>query len=178
MSRIGKKPIELTDGAQACVADATVTIKGPKGERAHVLPKGISAEVDAGKLIVKRSKETAQQKALHGLSRSLLQGIVTGLTKGFRKELQILGIGYRGQCRGQRVILNLGYSHSVEFSAPEGISISMPEPTKIIIEGTDKQLVGQIAANIRSFRAPDVYKGKGIRYVGEQITLKEGKTVA
>ena len=133
---------------------------------------------EAQRLTVISNGVSRQAKADHGLCRSLLQGMVTGVSAGFRRELEFQGVGYRGQCKGKHLTLNLGFSHPVEFDVPEGVEVSMPSPTQIVLESIDKQLVGQTAANIRRFRPPDAYKGKGIRYAGEQVSLKEGKTVA
>ena len=177
MSRIGKKPIKLESGAKLAVSGRHVTCTGPKGELSWELPQGISVKVEGETVYVERQDPSRQGAANHGLARSLLQGMIQGVTQGFRKELEIQGVGYRGQCSGRKITLNIGYSHPVEFEAPEGIAVSMPNPTRIVVEGIDKQKVGQTAAIIRGLRPPDAYKGKGIRYVGEQITLKEGKTV-
>jgi len=176
MSRIGKRPISL-DGATVEVQGRTVTVSGPKGKLSWTLPEGIGVRVEESRLIVERHDDSRQGAANHGLARSLLQGMVIGVTRGFRKELEIQGVGYRGQCSNNKLTLSLGFSHPVEYTAPEGVTLSMPNQNLIVVEGIDKQKVGQVAATIRSFRPPDAYKGKGIRYVGEQVTLKEGKTV-
>jgi len=177
MSRIGKKPIKLEGGVKVVVAGKRVTCTGPKGELSWELPEGISARQEGDMLLVERGDPSPQGGANHGLARSLLQGMVIGVTQGFRKELEIQGVGYRGQCSGRKLTLSIGYSHQVEFEAPEDVSVSMPSQTRIVVEGIDKQKVGQAAAMIRGLRKPDAYKGKGIRYVGEEITLKEGKSV-
>lgn len=179
MSRIGKKPIAIGSKVKVELSGQAVTVSGPKGELSYVLPTGITLKLNEKLLTVECPgyEGNAEKKALFGLARSLLQNMVTGVSEGFKKELQIVGVGYRGQCQKNVLSLNLGFSHSVQFPAPDGVQLSMPENTRIIVEGIDKQIVGQTAAVIRSFRPPDAYKGKGIRYSDEQITLKEGKTV-
>ncbi|MDT8389303.1 MAG: 50S ribosomal protein L6 [Lentisphaeria bacterium] len=179
MSRIGKKPIAIDGGAKVELAGRTVKISGPKGELTYELPDCVALTQEDSQLVFTCDgfETDARKKALYGLARSLVQNMVIGVTVGFKKELQIVGVGYRGQCQQNMLNLNLGFSHAVQFPAPEGIALSMPENTRIIVEGIDKQLVGQTAAVIRGFRPPDAYKGKGIRYSDEQISLKEGKTV-
>lgn len=176
MSRIGKKAIPL-DGATVAVQDAHVTVAGPKGTLEWDLPEKVALDIGDAAVTVSTSDESRQAGATQGLVRSLLNGMVTGVTAGFKKELEIQGVGYRGQCNNNKLILSLGFSHPVEFQAPEGLVLSMPSPTSIVVEGIDKQKVGQAAATIRGFRPPDNYKGKGIRYVGERVVIKEGKTV-
>jgi len=177
MSRMGKTPVQLVDQAKVEFSGPEITVTGPKGVLSYTTPDCVSVREAGGQLVVECLEESRQAKALHGLCRSLLQGMVTGVTAGFRRDLEIQGVGYRGQCNGQHLTLSLGFSHPVEYDVPEGVSASMPSQTLIVLEGIDKQLVGQAAATIRGFRPPDAYKGKGIRYVGEQITLKEGKAV-
>ena len=177
MSRVGKQLIKFDDKVSITTSGREVTVKGPKGELSWALPEGIDLTVDDGQCAVERSDASRQGGANHGLARSLLQGFVIGVSAGFKKELEIQGIGYRGQCSGQKLTMNLGYSHPVEYVAPDGVQLSMPDNTHIVVEGIDKQKVGQTAATIRGFRPPDSYKGKGIRYVGEFVALKEGKTV-
>jgi large subunit ribosomal protein L6 len=177
MSRIGKKPITLTSGVTFEVSGLTATVKGPKGTLNCTLPESVTVNQEDLNLIVATTEETRESKAMHGLARSLIQGMVIGVSEGYRKELQIQGVGYRGQVAGQTLTMNLGYSHPVVFEVPQGITVAMPEPTRIVLEGCDKQVIGQTAATIRQFRTPDAYKGKGVRYMGEHITLKEGKTV-
>lgn len=177
MSRVGKKLIKVDDKVTITTSGREVTVKGPKGELCWALPDGIDVKVSGGECQVERSDLSPQGGANHGLARSLLQGFVTGVSEGFKKQLEIQGIGYRGQCSGQKVTLSLGYSHPVEYEAPEGVQLTMPDNTHIVVEGIDKQKVGQTAATIRGFRPPDSYKGKGIRYAGEYVALKEGKTV-
>jgi len=177
MSRIGKKPVKLEGGASATLQGRKVTIAGPKGQLGYELPEGITLAQDTGQLALSAADASRQGKMFLGLARSLLQGMVVGVTAGYKKELQIEGVGFRGSIAGQKLNLSLGYSHPVIFDIPAGIKITMPDQTKIIIEGIDKQLVGEVAASIRRTHKPDAYKGKGVRYAGEQITLKEGKTV-
>lgn len=176
MSRIGKKPIELDSSVAVTVADRQVTVKGPKGTLNFDLPPGITVEESERTLVVSAADEK-NDGAAQGMTRSILQGYVTGVVSGFRKDLEIQGIGYRGALKGQTLSLQLGFSHPIEFRAPEGVTLSMSDNTHVSVEGIDKQLVGQTAATIRGFRPPDSYKGKGVRYVGEQVSLKEGKTV-
>ena len=179
MSRIGKKPIAIDGSVKVELSGQALKISGPKGELSYNLPDCVALKQEDNRLVVEcvEYETDAGKKALFGLARSLVQNMVIGVTAGFKKELQIVGVGYRGQCQKNVLNLNLGFSHSVQFPAPEGIELSMPENTRIVIEGIDKQLVGQTAAVIRGFRPPDAYKGKGIRYSDEQISLKEGKTV-
>lgn len=177
MSRIGRKPVKLVDGTKFSLNGQRATVEGPKGTLDLTIPEKIAIRQEDGQLVVEAQEETAHLRACQGMTRSILHNMVTGVTTGFRRELEIQGVGYRGKCQGQKLVLNLGLSHPVEFEVPKPLQVSMPSATQIVIEGPDKQMVGQAAATIRSFRPPDSYKGKGIRYVGEQISLKEGKTV-
>jgi len=177
MSRIGKKPVKLESGVSATLNGRQVTVTGPKGKLNYALPEGIAIAQEAGQLTLTAGDDSRQGKMFLGLARSLLQGMVVGVTAGYKKELQIEGVGFRGNVAGQKLNLSLGYSHPVIFDIPAGIKITMPDQTKITIEGIDKQLVGEVAASIRRTHKPDAYKGKGVRYAGELITLKEGKTV-
>ena len=177
MSRMGKMPIQVSDKVKVDIAGAQVTVTGPKGALDFTVPQPISVALDKGVLTVSRDGESRDAKAKHGMVRSILQSHVTGVSDGFRRVLEIQGVGYRGQLKGNQLTLNLGYSNPVEYEVPEGVQVSMPDQTHIVLEGIDKQKVGQIAANIRGFRPPDAYKGKGVRYEGEQVSLKEGKTV-
>lgn len=177
MSRIGKKPVHLADGAKLEVKDRTVVVSGPKGTLDYTVPECLDLKLEDRLIRLERTDETANSSAMQGLARSLIQGMVTGVTVGFRKVLEIHGVGFRGKCQGRKLVLNLGFSHPIEFEVPETLNVSMPNPTQIVIEGPDKQLVGQAAATIRGFYPPDSYKGKGIRYDNERISLKEGKTV-
>lgn len=177
MSRIGKKPVKLEGGVSATLNGRKVTIAGPKGKLDYELPAGIALAQETGQVTLSAGDDSRQGKMFLGLARSLLQGMVVGVTAGYKKELQIEGVGFRGTVAGQKLNLSLGYSHPVIFDIPAGIKITMPDQTKITIEGIDKQLVGEVAASIRRTHKPDAYKGKGVRYAGELITLKEGKTV-
>jgi large subunit ribosomal protein L6 len=178
MSRIGRLPVPLSDGAKVELSGRTVTVKGPKGSLAQELPGGISAEIADGKLVVKRRDDSKPQRALHGLTRALLNNAVVGVTKGFSKDLEIQGVGYRAQLAGASVSFALGYTHPIEFPIPSGIQIAVDKQTKLTITGIDRQQVGQVAAKIRSLRPPDVYKGKGVRYANEVVRKKAGKTGA
>ncbi len=176
MSRIGKKPIAIPAGVKVTVADGTVTVEG-KGKLSLPLPPLVSVAVEGSEVIVSRQDEERASSAMQGLARSLINNMVIGVSAGFKKELQIVGVGYRAQMSGSKLVLNLGYSHPIEYVVPEGVKVTVADNVKITVEGADKQLVGQAAATIRRFRKPEPYKGKGIRYVDEQITLKEGKSV-
>jgi len=178
MSRIGRLPIPVPSAVTVTADAGSISVKGPKGSLSQSLPKGITAEVPAGTIVVKRRDDSKPQRALHGLARALLNNAVQGVTKGFTKELEIQGVGYRAQLAGSAVQFNLGYTHPVEFAIPEGIQITVERQTRVTISGIDRQRVGQVAAKIRALRPPDVYKGKGIRYVGEQVRKKAGKTGA
>jgi len=178
MSRIGKLPIPLVPGVKVTIGTDLVTVQGPKGALTQALPPGITAEAEGERLLVKRKDDTKRMKALHGLSRALLANAVNGVTKGFTRELEIQGVGYRAQVAGKAVNFSLGYTHPIAFPIPEGIQIVVDRQTKITVSGADRQMVGQVAAKIRALRPPDVYKGKGIRYVGEVVRKKAGKTGA
>ena len=176
MSRIGNTPITVPSGVEINISGSNVSVKGPKGSLDHVLPETISASMDDGTLTVERENDERQSKALHGLTRSLVANMVTGVSEGFRKDLEIIGVGYRANAKGPgKLELALGYSHPVFVEAPEGITFDVPEPTKIGVVGIDKQAVGQVAAEIRAHRKPEPYKGKGVRYVGERVVRKAGK---
>lgn len=177
MSRIGKLPVQIPAGVTITVDDANVvTVKGPKGTLTQALSPEMIIEQDAGVLTVKRPSDDKRHRALHGLTRTLINNMVVGTTTGFAKNLEIVGTGYRAQMEGKKLVLNLGYSHPVEFPETEGITYEVPAPTKIVVKGIDKQKVGQMAADIRATREPEPYKGKGIRYEGEFVRRKEGKT--
>jgi len=178
MSRIGRLPVPLVAGVMVNVAGRTVTVKGPKGSLAQDLPGGIDAEIADGKILVKRRDDSKPQRALHGLTRALLNNAVVGVTKGFSKDLEIQGVGYRAQIAGTSVNFTLGYTHPIEFPIPDGIQIAVEKQTKLTVTGINRQQVGQVAAEIRSLRPPDVYKGKGVRYANEQVRKKAGKTGA
>ena len=177
MSRIGKTPIEITSGVEVVVNANSVEIKGPKGTLAQNIPEGIEVQKEEETIIVKRDNDLRETKALHGLVRSLLNNMVHGVTEGYQKQLELVGVGYRAQSKGNNALeLQLGFSHPVKYSAPEGITLEVPSQTEINISGIDKQVVGQVAADIRALKKPEPYKGKGIRYVGEHIIRKAGKT--
>lgn len=177
MSRIGKTPIEIKSGVEVVVNADSVEIKGPKGTLAQSIPEGIEVQKEEETIIVKRDNDLRETKALHGLVRSLLNNMVQGVTEGYQKQLELVGVGYRAQSKGNNALeLQLGFSHPVKYSAPEGITLEVPSQTEINISGIDKQVVGQVAADIRALKKPEPYKGKGIRYVGEHIIRKAGKT--
>ncbi len=176
MSRIGKKPVAIPSGVKVSVADGTVTVEG-KVKLTMPVPPYVSVAVEGAEVLVSRNDEERASSAMQGLARSLINNMVIGVSQGFKKELAIVGVGYKAQLTGSKLVLNLGYSHPIEFTVPEGIKLTVTDGTKISIEGADKQLVGETAATIRRYRKPEPYKGKGIRYADEQITLKEGKSV-
>ena len=178
MSRIGRKIISIPQGIQLSIADDQVRVQGPKGQTTSVVPEGIRFERTEKGVVATRSSDSKKQKALHGLARSLLANAVTGVSQGFKKELDIVGIGYRAELKGKSVIFSLGFSHPVDFPVPDGISVAVERQTHLIVSGVDKQKVGQAAADIRSLRKPDPYKNKGIRYTGEKLKKKVGKTGA
>jgi large subunit ribosomal protein L6 len=176
MSRIGRSPIQVPQGVTVALEDGAVTVTGPQGKLARRLPQGITVTRDGDVLSVARSDDEREQRALHGLTRSLVANMVTGVTQGFSKELEIVGVGYRANARSPQAIeLALGFSHPVVVDAPDGISFEVPAPTRIIVRGIDKELVGQVAADIRKIRKPEPYKGKGVRYAGERVLRKAGK---
>jgi large subunit ribosomal protein L6 len=175
MSRIGRKPITVPDAVSVEVAPGRVAVKGPKGELAQTLSVDMTVEQADGVLTVARPTDRGEHRALHGLTRSLIANMVEGVTEGFEKRLEIQGVGYRAQLKGKNLELALGYSHPVSIEAPEGIEFEVPQPTEIVVRGIDKQLVGQVAADIRKRRPPEPYKGKGIRYSGEHVARKVGK---
>lgn len=175
MSRIGKKAVAVPSGVTANVEGQTVKIKGPKGALQVVLPDDVVVKLDAGAVKVDPRSETKRARSMWGTSRTLVANLVTGVTKGFEQKLEITGVGYRASVQGKNLQIALGYSHDVVFPIPEGIAITTPKPTEIMIVGIDKQKVGQVAAVIRGFRKPEPYKGKGVRYAGEYIFRKEGK---
>ncbi|HEX6536684.1 MAG TPA: 50S ribosomal protein L6 [Gemmatimonadaceae bacterium] len=175
MSRIGKKPVPLPKNVTATVDGQRITVKGPKGELQRTLHKAMRVAVQDGAVVVERPSDENEHKALHGLTRTLVANMVQGVTAGFQKQLDIVGVGYRAEARPYGLHLALGYSHPVEYRAPKGIKLTAPQPTTIIVEGSDKEVVGQVAAELRSLRPPEPYKGKGIKYAGEQIRRKAGK---
>ena len=176
MSRIGKAPIAVPSGVEVKVAGNSITVKGPKGSLTRDLVGGISVRQEENQLLVERPNDERQSRSLHGLSRALVSNMVVGVTQGFAKELEIVGVGYRAEAQGQNLRLALGFSHPVIVEAPAGISFEIPAQTRVIVKGIDKELVGQVAANIRSIRKPEPYKGKGVRYADERVLRKAGKT--
>ncbi len=178
MSRIGKKVIELPEKVKFSVTgEGAVNVEGPKGKLSWTLPKNITAKLEGQHIAFERSTEDRKVRALHGLSRALVNNMITGVNTGFVKDLEIQGVGFKAAVQGKMLKLNLGFSHDINFPIPEGIKVTVAENTKIKIEGIDKKVVGQVAADIRSYYPPEPYKGKGVRYAGEKIQRKEGKTV-
>jgi large subunit ribosomal protein L6 len=175
MSRIGRKPIAIPDGVTVEVRPGHVSVKGPKGELGQNVSAEMKIEQENASVIVGRPTDRGEHRALHGLTRSLIANMVEGVTEGFEKRLEIQGVGYRAQLKGKALELALGFSHPISVPAPEGIEFEVPQPTEVIVRGIDKQLVGQVAADIRKRRPPEPYKGKGIRYAGEHVTRKVGK---
>ena len=175
MSRIGKQPIPVPSGVTVAIEPERVRVNGPKGELAERIPRDIEVKQDGDTLLVTRPTDRGEHRALHGLTRSLVANMVQGVTEGYEKVLEIQGVGYRAQLRGKALELALGYSHPVPVTAPDGIEFEVPSPTRIVVRGISKQLVGEVAANIRKQRPPEPYKGKGIRYEGEYVARKVGK---
>jgi large subunit ribosomal protein L6 len=176
MSRIGRSPITVPSGVDVNVADRLVTVKGPKGTLSRELPGAITVRQDGAALLVERPDDERQSRSLHGLTRTLVDNMVQGVTNGFQKELEIVGVGYRAEAQGPGSIkLALGFSHPVVYQAPDGITFEVPQPTRVVVRGIDKEIVGQVAANIRAIRKPEPYKGKGVKYAGEKILRKAGK---
>jgi len=178
MSRIGKMPIPVESGVKVSIDRETVSVEGPKGGLRQALPEGIGVQLEDGVLQLSRRDDSKKQKALHGLSRALLANAVHGVSKGFTRELEIHGVGYRAEVAGKAVKFSLGYTHPIEFPIPDGIQIAVERNTKVSVTGADKQMVGQVAADIRALRPPDVYKLKGVRYANERLRKKAGKTGA
>ena len=178
MSRIGKKPIPVPKGVTVNVGQGTVEVKGPKGTLKQLVPPGITFELKGAELVAQPSSDDQALGKYHGLARSLMANAVTGVTEGFKRELDIVGVGYRAELKGQQVIFALGYSHPVVFDIPKGIDVAVDKQTHITVTGVDRQLVGQVAANLRRLRKPDPYKQKGVRYTGEVLKKKAGKTGA
>jgi large subunit ribosomal protein L6 len=176
MSRIGNAPVPVPSGVEVKLSGSSITVKGPKGELSQSIPGSITISQEDGQILVRRPDDERENRALHGLTRSLVNNMVVGVTEGFRKELDIVGVGYRAAAQGKdKLDLSLGFSHPVVVEAPAGIEFVVPQPTRIEVHGIDKQLVGQVAANIRSLRKPEPYKGKGVRYVDERVRRKAGK---
>jgi large subunit ribosomal protein L6 len=177
MSRIGKLPVAIPSGVTVTVTpDNVVTVKGPKGQLVKAMSKDVNINVEDNSIIVTRDSEQKQVRALHGLTRALINNMVIGVAEGYAKTLELVGVGYRAQLQGKKLVMNLGYSHPVEIEAVEGITFEIPAATKIIVRGINKELVGAVAADIRTWRKPEPYKGKGIKYDNEVIRRKEGKT--
>lgn len=175
MSRIGKMPVEIPDGVEVTIEDHTIKVKGPKGELTRKIHEAIEVKVEDGQIVVTRPSDEKFHKSLHGLTRTLIANMVEGVTKGYERTLEIRGVGYRASKQGNKLVLNVGYSHPVEVEAPAGIEFEVPQPTQIIVRGIDKELVGEVAANVRAVRKPEPYLGKGIMYAGERIIRKAGK---
>lgn len=178
MSRIGTKPVKIPEGVTIKVEKGAVTVTGPKGTLSQTFRPEVAVKVEGGSILVERVAETPKAKSLHGLSRTLLENMVLGATSGWNKGLELVGVGYRAELSGPDLVLNIGFSHPVKFPAPAGITFAVADNTKINVSGTDKQLVGETAAQIRRTRPPEPYKGKGIRYIGEYIRRKAGKAAA
>ena len=176
MSRVGRAPIEIPAGVEVSVSGRRVSVRGPQGTLERELPDPITVRQEDGSLLVERSDDQRRTRALHGLARALVNNMVVGVTSGFTRELEIVGVGYRATAQGpDRIDLALGFSHSIPVQAPAGITFEVPAPTRVTVKGIDKELVGQVAANIRQLRKPEPYKGKGVRYAGEQVQRKAGK---
>jgi len=178
MSRVGRKAIAVPVGVKVSISESAIEVQGPKGKLTTPVPPGISFALDGGQLVCMRTGDERQQRAFHGMARALAQNAVRGVTQGFSKDLDIVGVGYRAQVEGSKVIFALGFSHPVEYPIPEGIKISVDKQTRVTVSGIDRQKVGQVAAEIRGLRRPDPYKQKGIRYVGEVLKKKAGKAGA
>ncbi|WP_209125327.1 50S ribosomal protein L6 [Alkalihalobacillus sp. BA299] len=176
MSRIGKKPIEVPSGVTVTLNDNVITVKGPKGELSRSVHPEMVVKVEENQVVIERPSDNKEHRSLHGTTRSIISNMVEGVTKGYEKGLELIGVGYRATKSGSKLVLNVGYSHPVEIVPEEGIEIEVPSNTKVLVKGIDKERVGAIAANIRSVRLPEPYKGKGIRYEGEYVRRKEGKT--
>jgi large subunit ribosomal protein L6 len=175
VSRIGKQPIPVPSGVEITIEPALVRVKGPKGELSERVDRNMQVKQENGEILVARPTDRGEHRALHGLTRSLIANMVEGVTNGFEKRLEIQGVGYRAQLQGKKLVLALGYSHPIEMEAPDGIEFEVPQPTRVIVRGISKQMVGEVAANIRKQRPPEPYKGKGIRYEGEYVMRKVGK---
>ena len=176
MSRIGKLPVQIPSGVTVTIANERVQVKGPKGALEHFLPEHVNIKVDDGKLVVDRTSDMKQARANHGLARAVIRNMVEGVTKGFERKLEIVGVGFRAEVKGKTLVLNIGYSHPVEFAIPQGVTVAVDKAGVVTLSGIDKKQIGQAAADIRSFRKPDAYKGKGVRHQGEYIRLKAGKS--
>jgi len=178
VSRIGRKPISLPAGVEVKIEDNVITIKGPKGVLSQSIPEDISIELKENELLCTRPSDAKRHRAMHGLTRALVANMVTGVTTGFEKKLEMVGVGYRAQMQGSKLVLNIGYSHPIEIDPPQGVEFEVPAVTRITVKGIDKQLVGNTAADIRALRKPEPYKGKGVRYENEVVRRKAGKSGA
>lgn len=178
MSRIGRKPVTVASGVTVRMDDRSVRVKGPRGELSATVHQNITVEVKDGSVELKRASEQKKDRALHGLWRALIQNMVVGVSKGFTRKLELVGVGYRAEMKGKTLQLLLGFSHPILFQAPDGVKIETPTQTSIVISGADKEIVGMVAAKIRSFRPPEPYKGKGVKYEGEHVRRKAGKAAA
>ena len=176
MSRIGRKPVVVPAGVEVTVNGNVVTVKGPKGQLEQEISKNLTVEVKEGEVVVTRPTDNREDRSQHGLARTLINNMIIGVTQGFEKKMQLIGVGYKAEKKGNTLVMQLGYSHPVEMVDPEGITTEVPNATEVIVRGADKALVGNYAANIRAWRKPEPYKGKGIKYVDEVIRRKEGKT--
>jgi large subunit ribosomal protein L6 len=175
MSRIGKQPIAIPAGVTVTLGERSITVKGPKGELSRTLPAVVSVAQENGQVVVTRPDDEQAAKSMHGLTRTLIANMIEGVTKGYAKTLEIVGVGYKAEPQPYGMKLSLGFSHTIEYKAPAGVSLKAPNPTTVLIEGMSKELVGQVAAEIRSFRKPEPYKGKGVKYQGEVVRRKAGK---
>lgn len=175
MSRIGKKPVEVPSGVTLTQNGQSITVKGPKGELEFTLPDAVTGKLDGTEFTITPNKEDKTGKSMWGMSRTMVANLIEGVSNGYSKNLELVGVGYRAQMKGSKLVMQLGFSHDVEFDAPDGITIVAPKPTQITVSGIDKQAVGQAAAKIREYRKPEPYKGKGVRYEGEYVRRKEGK---
>ena len=178
MSRIGRKPISLPAGVEVKIEDNVITVKGPKGVLSQSIPEDISIELKENELLCTRPSDAKRHRAMHGLTRALVANMVTGVTTGFEKKLEMVGVGYRAQMQGSKLVLNIGYSHPIEIDPPQGVEFEVPAVTRITVKGIDKQLVGNTAADIRALRKPEPYKGKGVRYENEVVRRKAGQSGA
>jgi len=178
MSRIGKQPVVIPQGVQIQVQGTTVTCKGPLGSLSLVLQPGITAKVEKDQVLIARGGDSKPERAMHGTCRALVQNLVEGVTKGYKKQLEVVGVGYKAQLSGKRVLLNVGFANTLEVAIPDGVKIEIPDPNHITVSGMDKRMVGQIAAELRASRKPEPYKGKGVRYANEQVRRKAGKSAA
>jgi len=175
MSRIGKKPVPVPNGVTVSIDGSKITVKGPRGELMRALHPEVGVSMENGEVVVTRPSDESRHKALHGLSRTLVANMIEGVTKGYVKQLEITGVGYKAEVKPYGLLFSLGYSHQIEFKAPGGIKLTAPVPTQVVVEGANKEIVGQVAAEIRSLRKPEPYKGKGVKYAGEVVRRKAGK---